>query len=102
MRSALKGVGALAVLLVAVGIGWLLAATGVGRAVDSASLTDLERAFAERMQNVALEGNFTIEGRERRDGNPELYEISKATLRSRDGSGATATRSSTKSPRSQS
>ena len=31
MRSALKGIGALAVLLVAVGIGWILAATGVGR-----------------------------------------------------------------------
>ncbi len=79
MRSALKGIGALAVLLVAVGIGWLLAATGVGRAADVASLTDLERTFAERMQNVALEGHFTIEGRERRDGNPELYEISKVT-----------------------
>ncbi len=64
MRSALKGIGALAVLLVAVGIGWLLAATGVGRAADVASLTDLERTFAERMQNVALEGHFTIEGRE--------------------------------------
>ena len=79
MRSALKGIGVLAVLLVAVGIGWLLAAIGVGRAADVASLTDLERTFAERMQNVALEGHFTIEGRQRRDGNPELYEISRVT-----------------------
>ena len=79
MRSALKGIGALAVLLVAVGIGWFLAATGVGRAADVASLSDLERTFAERMQNVALEGHFTIKGRQRRDGNPELYEISKVT-----------------------
>ncbi len=79
MRIALKGIVALAILLVAAGIGWLLAATGVGRAADVASLTDLERTFAERMQNVALEGHFTIEGRERRDGNPELYEISKVT-----------------------
>ena len=31
------------------------------------------------MQNVALEGHFTIEGRERRDGNQELYEVSKVT-----------------------
>ena len=79
MGSALKGIGALAVLLVAVGIGWLLAAIGVSRAADVASLTDLERTFAERMQNVALEGHFTIEGRQRRDGNPELYEISRVT-----------------------
>ena len=79
MRTALKGIGALAVLLVAVGIGWAFAATGVGRAADPASLTDRERAFAEQMQNVALEGHFTIEGQERRDGNPELYEISTVT-----------------------
>jgi len=79
MRNALKGIGALAVVLVAGGIGWSLAATGVGRAADPASLTDLERAFGERMQNVALEGHFSIEGMERRDGNPELYEISSVT-----------------------
>ena len=79
MRKTLKAIGALAVLLVAVGIGWFLAATGVGRAADPASLTELERAFAERMQNVALEGHFTFEGRESRDGNPELYEISSVT-----------------------
>ena len=79
MRNALKGIGALAVVLVAGGIGWSLAATGVGRAADPASLTDRERAFAERMQNVALEGHFSIEGVERRDGNPELYEIASVT-----------------------
>ena len=79
MKSALKVIGALIVLLVAVGVGWLLAASGAGRAADPASLNELERAFAERMQNVALEGHFTVEGRERRDGNPELYEISKVT-----------------------
>ena len=79
MKRALKVIAALIVLLVAVGVGWLLAASGVGRAADPASLNELERAFAERMQNVALEGHFTVEGRERRDGNPELYEISKVT-----------------------
>ena len=79
MRIALKGIVALAILLVAAGIGWSLAATGVGRAADPASLTDRERAFAERMQNVALEGHFTIEGVELGDGNPELYEISSVT-----------------------
>ena len=79
MKRALKVIAALIVLLVAVGVGWLLAASGTGRAADPASLNELERAFAERMQNVALEGHFTVEGRERRDGNPELYEISKVT-----------------------
>ncbi len=79
MKRALKVIGALIVLLVAVGVGWLLAASGAGRAADPASLTDLERGFAQRMQNVALEGHFTIEGRERRDGNQELYEVSKVT-----------------------
>ena len=31
------------------------------------------------MQNVVLEGYFKLEGQERRDGNPELYEISQGT-----------------------
>ena len=79
MKSVLKVIGRFIVLLVAVGVGWLLAASGAGRAADPASLTELERVFAERMQNVALEGHFTIEGRERRDSNAELYEISKVT-----------------------
>ena len=79
MKSVIKVIGGLIVLLVAVGVGWLLAASGAGRAADPASLTERERVFAERMQNVALEGHFTIEGRERRDGNPELYEVSKVT-----------------------
>ena len=87
MKSVLKVIGGLIVLLVAVGVGWLLAASGAGRAADPASLTELERVFAERMQNVALEGHFTIEGRERRDGNPELYEISRGHENSRETGG---------------
>ena len=57
------------------GAGWLVAIIGTGQAIDPASLPDLERAFAERMQNVVLTGHFTLEGRERRDDNPERYEI---------------------------
>ncbi len=79
MKGALKIGGGAVVVLVALGAGWLLGATGSGRAADPASLTDLEREFTERMQNVALEGHFTIEGVERRDGNPELYEIASVT-----------------------
>ena len=79
MKGSLKIVGGIVVVLLALGVGWLLGTTGTGRAADPASLTDLEREFTERMQNVALEGHFTIEGVERRDGNPELYEIASVT-----------------------
>ena len=71
MKRALKVIGALIVLLVAVGVGWLLAASGAGRAADPASLTDLERGFAQRMQNVALEGQIVEpEFHHRRTGAP--------------------------------
>ncbi len=79
MKLALKLVAALAAAMVVFGIGWLVAAAGVGRAADPASLSDRERAFTERMRNAVLVGHFTIEGRERRDGLPERYEISSVT-----------------------
>ncbi len=66
-------------LLLVFGLGWLTAATGAGREADPASLTDLERDFAERMRNVVLVGHFTMEGEERRDGLPERYEITEVT-----------------------
>ena len=62
-------------LLGAFALGWFFSATGVGQSVPLASLTDREREFTEQMRNVVLIGNFTIEGRERRDGLPERYEI---------------------------
>ncbi len=79
MNSPLKLAGAFVALLVTFGFGWFLAVIGTGQAADPASLTEREREFTERMQNVTLEGHFTLEGQERRDGNPELYEISKVT-----------------------
>ena len=79
MKGSLKLAGALVVMLVMFALGWVVATTGTGQAADPASLTDLERTFTERMQNVVLVGHFTLEGRERRDGNPERYEISKVT-----------------------
>ena len=79
MRAVLKVGAVIVALVVMFGAGWLVAITGTGRGVDPASLPELERAFAERMQNVVLTGHFTLEGRERRDGNPELYEITSVT-----------------------
>ena len=79
MRKMLKFVGGVAILLGVFGLGWFFAATGSGQAVPVASLTELEREFTEQMRNVVLVGHFTIEGRERRDGLPERYEISQVT-----------------------
>lgn len=79
MKGLLKfGVGVV-LLAVMFAAGWLVAKTGVGQAVDPASLTDRERDFTERMQNVALVGHFTIDGREDPGGLPERYEISSVT-----------------------
>jgi hypothetical protein len=64
-------------LAVMFGLGWVVAKTGAGQAVPTESLTDLERQFTERMQDVVLVGNFTIEGRETRGGSPERYELSR-------------------------
>ncbi len=77
--AVLKFAVAGAVLIAVFGLGWLTAATGAGREADPRSLTDLEREFTERMRNVVLVGNFTIEGQQRRDGLPERYEISEVT-----------------------
>ena len=79
MKRPLKLVGAVVVMVVMFGLGWFMAATGAGRAAAPESLTELERAFTERMRNVVLVGNFTLEGRERRDGLPERYEIAEVT-----------------------
>lgn len=77
MKIALTIVARCVLLLIVFGLGWFMAATGSGQVAPVASLTELERDFTERMRNVVLVGNFTIEGRERRDGLPERYEISE-------------------------
>ena len=78
--NAVTKIAAAGVVLAAVfGLGWWTAATGTGQEAAPASLTDLEREFTERMRNVVLVGHFSIEGRERRDGLPERYEISEVT-----------------------
>jgi hypothetical protein len=70
-----KIVAGAAVLAVTFGFGWVVAKSGAGQAIPVASLTDLERGFAERMQQVTLVGNFTIDGSETGGGRPERYEI---------------------------
>lgn len=59
MKRALKVIGALVVLSAVFVLGWLLAVTGAGQAADPQSLSERERAFTDRMQNVVLIGNFT-------------------------------------------
>ena len=77
------GFMAIAVLLVlAFAGGWIVGFVRVGATYDTASLTDVERQFAERMRDVSLVGTFTVFGRETRDaegrGGPraDRYDIS--------------------------
>ena len=79
MRGMLKFVSLVVVLALTFALGWTVATTGGRPAVEQASLTDLERAFAERMRNVTLVGRFTIDGREGDGGRPERYEIEQVT-----------------------
>jgi hypothetical protein len=79
MKRALKLVAVVAALALMFVVGWGVAKTGVGQAVDPASLSNLEQGFTQRMQNVALVGFFTIDGREDVGGRPERYEIASVT-----------------------
>jgi hypothetical protein len=68
-------------LVLAFAGGWVLGFTRVGAAYDTASLTDVERQFTERMRDVRLVGTFSVFGRGARDaeaGGPrnDGYEIS--------------------------
>lgn len=40
--------------------GWVVGRAGIGSVVEPDSLTELEREFAERMQDVSLVGTFSI------------------------------------------
>ena len=80
MLRGIRVAGVVLLLGIAYAGGWIVAKTGMGRGVEPASLTDLERAFAERMQDVTLVGFFTIEGREdEAQRHPERYEIASVT-----------------------
>lgn len=76
MRGFLKIVALLLLIAGAFGLGWLLSGIGVGRSVPAASLEARERAFVQGMEDVVLDGRFTVEWPERRDGqHADRYEI---------------------------
>jgi hypothetical protein len=69
------GVALVVLLAVMFGAGWLTGTLGYGSEVDSASLTDLERQFADRMRGVRMVGRFTMDGREDQPAQPDDYFI---------------------------
>lgn len=80
MSRVLRVASVILLLVIAYAGGWVVARSGMGQGVAPASLTDLEREFAERMQNVTLVGSFTIEGRETDvPRHLERYEIADVT-----------------------
>ena len=73
IRRVLK-ISVLAVLLLVMFAGgWLAGRTGLGAAVDTQSLEDRERQFAERMRGVSLVGSYNTAGRDRTS--PDRYDI---------------------------
>ena len=70
------GIAALVIMgLLVFGGGWLTGRLGIGSVVRPASLTDVERQFAERMRGVTMIGSFTIVGRENGKPEPDRYDI---------------------------
>ena len=74
-RRWLKTVSLLILILVVFAAGWLVAKTGMGSAMDPASLPEVERQFVEKMRGAAMVGRFTISGREDRQSAPDRYDI---------------------------
>jgi hypothetical protein len=74
-RRWLKSVSLLVLILVVFAAGWLVAKTGMGSAIDPASLPEVERQFVEKMEGAAMVGRFTIAGREDRQQVPDRYDI---------------------------
>lgn len=70
-----KGLSIVVLLAAAFAAGWLVARTGMGAAIDPASLPEVERRFVEQMQGAALVGRFTVAGREDRAATPDRYDI---------------------------
>jgi hypothetical protein len=66
---------AILALLVAFVAGWVTARMGLGPAVPTASLSEVERRFAERMSGSALVGHFTMAGRDSDPARPDRYDI---------------------------
>jgi hypothetical protein len=73
-----RGFGILAVvvlLAIAFAGGWVIGFTRVGAAYDTASLTDVERQFAERMRDVRLVGSEARSGDGRGGPREDSYDI---------------------------
>ena len=78
MATVRRTLGIALVVFVALALfvgGWLTGRLGIGAVVDPASLTDVERHFAERMRDVTLVGSFTVAGREDHAPRPDRYNI---------------------------
>lgn len=75
MKSLLKLVLLLVLVLFAGGVGFVMAKLGVGSRVETVNLPEVERQFAERMQNVQMIGSFTIAGRENQAPREDHYNI---------------------------
>jgi hypothetical protein len=73
-RAFVAGLVGAVVMILAFAGGWLAARTGMGMAVPVSSLDTRERAFAERMRGVVLDGVFTIDGQSGTP-RPDRYEI---------------------------
>ena len=73
--STLRVALAAALVVVAFGCGWLAGRMGLATVVDPASLTDLERQFAARLERSTLVGYFTVTGREDRPLRPDRYDL---------------------------
>src|SRR5262245_28000675 len=55
--------------------GWLVGVRAIGTPIPATSLPAAERAFAERMRGVTMDGTFTVDGREDRAPSRDRYEI---------------------------
>jgi len=74
-RRVLQAAAALVLLVLVFAAGWLVARTGMGRAIDPAALPEIERRFVEQMHGAALVGRFTNAGREDGDAVRDRYDI---------------------------
>ena len=73
-RAFAIGIASLLLAALMFAAGWLAGRTGIGSAVPVASLDARERAFADRMHNVVLDGVFTVDGATSAP-RPDRYEV---------------------------
>ena len=74
-RTVLGNAAILLLAIFAFTAGWLVAKTGVGAAIDSSRLPEIERQFTETLRGAALVGRFTVQGRDDRSAAPDRYDV---------------------------